>query len=267
MNVYSDTSVRLITGLKKNLPQGIILFGPNGIGLMAAATDIARAHTKETITIEPDSKGTIGIDIIRELYTMSRTRGARTIFIIDDADAMGREAQNALLKLLEEPVSSVSFILTSHTPDRLLETIRSRVLHYGLTTISTGQSNALLDTLKVTDPTARAQLLFIAEGLPAALTTHARTPKLFTERSAMIRDARSFLQGTREDRLIITARYKDRLDALALVSDMQKLLRRSHESSLSHADADTLDGLLETEAALIENASVRLSLTALALAF
>jgi len=263
---YSDTTKRVVGQLKKELGQGVLLHGPAGIGLKFAATDIARAHTKEIITIEPDAKGTISIDVIRELYTVGRSKGNTTIFLIDDADAMGREAQNALLKLLEEPIASLHFILTSHVPERLLETIRSRVAQYVLTPISTTQSAALLKELAVTDPTKLAQLLFIAEGMPAALTRYAERPKVFEARAVTVRDAREFLQGSREDRLILTSRYKDRLQALNLVRDMFKLLRRSVESNPRADSMNSFDELLAVETALIENASVRLSLTSLALA-
>lgn len=263
---YSAATQRIVDLLSKELGQGVLLHGPEGIGLKFAAQAIARQHTKEIITLEPDTKGTISIDRVRELYALGRSKAGTTIFLIDDADAMGREAQNALLKLLEEPVAAIRFILTSHTPERLLQTIRSRVAHYTITPISAAQSGSLLDGLKVTDPTKRAQLLFIASGLPAALSLYATTPKQFNERSLTVRDARTFLQGTREDRLVMTSAYKDRQQALSLIRDMLKLLRRSVETNPKSDSSDSLDLLLSSESALAENASVRLSLTSLALA-
>ena len=53
--------------------------------------------------------------------------GARAkVFIISDADSLGIEAGNALLKTLEEPPSYVYFILVTDRPERLLPTIASR---------------------------------------------------------------------------------------------------------------------------------------------
>ena len=46
--------------------------------------------------------------------------------IIDDADALLPEAQNALLKTLEEPPPASVFILVTSRPDVLLPTVRSR---------------------------------------------------------------------------------------------------------------------------------------------
>lgn len=52
--------------------------------------------------------------------------GARRAFVIEAADAMADESQNALLKTLEEPASFAHLILVSSEPEALLETVRSR---------------------------------------------------------------------------------------------------------------------------------------------
>jgi DNA polymerase-3 subunit delta' len=52
--------------------------------------------------------------------------GTRRVFIIDDAEDMTEQAQDALLKTLEEPPASTILILVSAYPDTLLATIRSR---------------------------------------------------------------------------------------------------------------------------------------------
>ncbi|HMC07441.1 MAG TPA: AAA family ATPase [Solirubrobacterales bacterium] len=52
--------------------------------------------------------------------------GERRVFVIEAADAMADESQNALLKTLEEPASFVHLLLISADPELLLETVRSR---------------------------------------------------------------------------------------------------------------------------------------------
>jgi DNA polymerase-3 subunit delta' len=52
--------------------------------------------------------------------------GEHRVFVVEAAEAMRDESQNALLKTLEEPPSSVHLILLSSEPDSLLETIASR---------------------------------------------------------------------------------------------------------------------------------------------
>ncbi|MCF8177241.1 MAG: DNA polymerase III subunit delta' [Sulfuritalea sp.] len=71
----------------------------------------------------------IRIDQIRELegfvLTGSHRNGNRVV-LVTEAEAMNAPAANALLKILEEPPSSVYFILVSSKPKSLLPTIRSR---------------------------------------------------------------------------------------------------------------------------------------------
>ena len=52
--------------------------------------------------------------------------GERRVFVIEDADAMAEESQNALLKTLEEPPPFAHLVLVSAEPEALLETVRSR---------------------------------------------------------------------------------------------------------------------------------------------
>lgn len=71
----------------------------------------------------------IRIDQIRELeafvFVGSHRNGNRVV-LVTEADAMNASAANALLKILEEPPSSVYFILVSSNSKSLLPTIRSR---------------------------------------------------------------------------------------------------------------------------------------------
>jgi DNA polymerase-3 subunit delta' len=74
-------------------------------------------------------RGVITADEIRRVsrFLSLRTHdGGYRVVIVDPADDMNRNAANALLKNLEEPPSKVLFILISHSPGRLLPTIRSR---------------------------------------------------------------------------------------------------------------------------------------------
>lgn len=74
----------------------------------------------------------ISIDQIRELVGKSAfapVMSTTKVCIIEDIDRMGEAAANSFLKLLEEPPSGWVFILVATSPDRLLTTILSRVVH------------------------------------------------------------------------------------------------------------------------------------------
>src|SRR5699024_4067201 len=72
------------------------------------------------------------INQIRRLVEFSaRTahHGGARVVLIAPAEALNRNAQNALLKTLEEPGDGLVLLLVSHQPSLLLPTIRSRCQH------------------------------------------------------------------------------------------------------------------------------------------
>lgn len=66
------------------------------------------------------------IDNIIKTINVSPLESKRKIIIIDDCDKMGMEAQNALLKTLEEPPSYINMILITSNTKALIPTILSR---------------------------------------------------------------------------------------------------------------------------------------------
>src|SRR5512143_2151164 len=74
----------------------------------------------------------IVVDQIRELVdrrlALKRFEGRCRVVIVDPADAMNPQAQNALLKTLEEPPEDTVLALVASAPDALLPTVRSRCL-------------------------------------------------------------------------------------------------------------------------------------------
>lgn len=74
----------------------------------------------------------IPIDRVRQVSSFFQETAAETgiwrVCIIDSADELNRNSENAILKLLEEPPSNTLFILISSAPGILLPTIRSRCM-------------------------------------------------------------------------------------------------------------------------------------------
>jgi len=74
----------------------------------------------------------IPVDRVRQVAGFFQETAAETgtwrVCIIDSADELNRNSENAILKLLEEPPSNTLFILISSAPGRLLPTIRSRCM-------------------------------------------------------------------------------------------------------------------------------------------
>lgn len=98
-------------------------------GACSSCRRIERGTHPDVILIEPDEKLSIKVEPIREVIRKAAYRpfdGRRRVVIVEPADALEPFAQNALLKILEEPPSASVFVLVTAQPDVLLPTVRSR---------------------------------------------------------------------------------------------------------------------------------------------
>ena len=141
---------------ERNAPHAYLLEGPEGSGKKTLALWLAEAlncRNEEAIPcgrcrfcrtiaamqspdvfwigmLENTAKKSIGVDEIRAIaetiYLLPNDLETK-IYIIPDADTMTTQAQNAFLKLLEEPPSYVLFLLLCENRYALLPTVRSRV--------------------------------------------------------------------------------------------------------------------------------------------
>lgn len=91
-------------------------------------------HCDYEIVRSSSASGAIPIDEIRALKEKAirlPTEADGMVFLLEKGDCMFSQAQNAFLKLFEEPPDGVLFLMTCQTRMKLLETIRSRafILH------------------------------------------------------------------------------------------------------------------------------------------
>ena len=110
----------------------------------------------------------IVVDDIREIGAflhLTAAEGGWRVVIVDGADAMNRNAGNALLKILEEPPRRTLLLLVAHSPGRLLPTIRSRCRQMKLMPLSNGNVRLLLDRYcPALDDDTTATIVDLAEG-------------------------------------------------------------------------------------------------------
>lgn len=100
------------------------------------------------------------VEHARELRERAQTRavhGERRIFIIV-TPTMTNEAQNALLKTLEEPPADAVFFFVVASPETLLPTVRSRVRTLSLGTVKASEAISTASFLKAT-PEKRLEML------------------------------------------------------------------------------------------------------------
>lgn len=98
-------------------------------GECAACRSILENRDPDVITVSRGERVTLGVEQLRsvmeELYVTPNWHEDK-VYIIEDAQTMTVQAQNALLIALEEPPRHVRFILLCTEPEAMLETIRSR---------------------------------------------------------------------------------------------------------------------------------------------
>jgi DNA polymerase-3 subunit delta' len=161
-------------------PHALLLTGPAGMGKGTVAqwlaarvldlpTDKLDAYPHFLQITSPDGKG-ISIDAIRELehvlaLKIPGTKSVSRVIVINDAHLLTTEAQNSLLKTLEEPPEGTILLLTSSQQEALLPTIRSRVQTIEVNKPATNELQAAL-TAHGLAVSRLQQVLALSGGLP-----------------------------------------------------------------------------------------------------
>ncbi len=111
----------------------MLFAGPPGVGKTTAAMALARElfgeHWRENY-METNASDERGIDVIRsKIKDFARTKpigGKFKIIFLDEADALTRDAQQALRRTMEIYSSTCRFILSCNYPSKIIEPIQSR---------------------------------------------------------------------------------------------------------------------------------------------
>jgi DNA polymerase-3 subunit delta' len=234
---------------------GTDLLPIDACGKCAACTRIVRGMHPDVLLIAPGDSGSIKIDTVRDAIDRSAYRpfeGRRRVVIIDEADALVPQAQNALLKTLEEPPSASIFILVTSKPDALLPTVLSRCPRLRFRALEPGEVAAALIRKGRSEHEARA-VAAAAEG-SIAQALEASAGELVESREVAARvlrqvadtsDPRRRLEGARDLLPKPTSSAADRdqvaryLRAMAsLVRDVALLGTGAGQSALANPDAE-----------------------------
>lgn len=270
--IYNPHTRELIDAVAKHPAHATLLVGEEGVGLFAVAqhlagTNLAGIVSPTNVDGETDDsqKGAIRITQIRNLITDTRGKSTKPqVFIIDNADHMNIPAQNAFLKLLEEPGRNIRFILTAHDPQRLLPTIISRVQSIPIRRLSDKQSRDMIEQLGVRDSQKINQLLFLASGRPALIHRLVRDETLFQKNAAVITDARKLLEAKPSEKILIATRYSsDREQALALIAHAQTIVAHSLRRQPSKDLISRADELSASYEHILANGNLKLQLLSL----
>jgi DNA polymerase-3 subunit delta' len=150
-----------------------------------------------SILVEED-RSQIRVDQIRELQrqlVLAPLESRCRVALLTDFEQANEEAQNALLKTLEEPSSQAVLLLTAESGDRLLPTILSRCEVVGLKPVPTAAIRASLIERGVA-PAQAALLSALAGGRPGTAFALQEDGARLAERQAFLEDLRHQLGET-----------------------------------------------------------------------
>ena len=146
----NEQIIKTLNGLldKESPPHVFLLHGPTGCG----KTTIARIIAKRLGCVgsdykEVDTADFRGIDSVREIRKNSMFKpmeGNVRVWVLDEIHKMTGDAQNALLKILEDTPSHVFFILCTTQPEKLLSTIKGRCSKLQVKSLTEVQMSSLL---------------------------------------------------------------------------------------------------------------------------
>jgi len=133
--VGQEEIIKKVQGLTKslNIPH-LMLAGPAGTGKSTLALIIVRElfgiHWKENY-LELNASDERGIDVVRQkVKDFARTKALKDIpfkvIFLDEADALTREAQQALRRTMENYTTTCRFILSCNYSSRIIDPIQSR---------------------------------------------------------------------------------------------------------------------------------------------
>jgi DNA polymerase-3 subunit delta' len=203
------------------LPHALLLAGPEGVGKRRFAMALGASLLCQALSnglacgrcrgcllmaagthpdwswLAPEERGkAIKIDQVRDLVeSMAQTaqQGGRKLAVLAPAEAMNRNAANALLKTLEEPSGRALLLLISDSPARLLPTIRSRCQRLDFPVPAANEASAWLAPL-AGDP-ARMALAMAEAGDRPLLARQLLESDGLEQRQEMTRTLTAVLDG------------------------------------------------------------------------
>jgi DNA polymerase-3 subunit delta' len=138
------------------------------------------------------------------IHEMARlpVEGRHRVAVIEGAHRMNEDAQNALLKTLEEPPAGATLILCADEPERLLPTVRSRAATLRLGPLGIRAIEGLLGERGI-DPPRAARLARLAGGRPGLALAYAAAPQAVDAREEISRTLLDLIPENRSRRLAI----------------------------------------------------------------
>lgn len=284
--LHPQTDKKLASALQHHT-HALLLIAPHGAGkgsvLHKLTADILGVTPEKLenegryLRIEPDGKS-VTIDQVRSLqhFLTLKTTGTaqiRRVITIEQADTMTRDAQNALLKTLEEPPADTMIILSAAQAEDILPTIHSRAQTITLTPPTKQQVVAYFTEQGAT--IEHVERLYDISGGHMGLLSSLIAEDTENSLIQAIEAAKQLLRKSTFERLaLVDALSKQKDETVVLLTALKRMCRAALEqaahkderSATTKAWHSRLQAVLAAEEALGRNANLKLLLTDLFLA-
>ncbi|WP_430418464.1 DNA polymerase III subunit delta' [Phenylobacterium sp.] len=235
---FAYRAARRLLGAPADLDYGVLGVDP---GHPVARQVAARSHP-DLLVLEregPDGKPrkVIPVDDARKLaefFSKSPASAPHRVAIVDAADDLNVNAANAILKTLEEPPPRGVLLMTSHSPGRLLPTIRSRCRRLAFQPLGIGPTTDFVSARTDLGHEEAQRLAEMADGAPGLALSLAASNALAMDDAA--RDLLADLPRVDESRaLSIAEKFRGGEGPAQFALLFDRLADRVHRLSVDRA--------------------------------
>lgn len=262
--ILNPKSREFLDAYLKQPTHTLLLTGMKGMGLTTVAKVLAHEIAgMDVVIIEPtlhaqQKTANINVSDVKSIQkVLQNKRRAPLVVIMDEADKMTATTPETLLKLLEEPVENVYFILITHNMFNIPSTIisRSQIIHF-----LPADCNEL--TEKIKPVTKKSQIEFMAKGLPAETVRLLEDEEYFRTKARLFEDVKKFINSTTYERLISVSKLKDRLQVVDFINTLSKVTTLMVAKTGKVESLKLLSDVLER---VVKNGNIKAQLTYLAI--
>ena len=248
-------NTKKIEFLKKinNIPHAMLFSGPELIGKKKIALEFIKSiFCKEScqncyscksidsnsfpdLNIVEPIEGNIAIEelrnFIQKLSLKSYNNGLK-VGIINDAHLMKKDAQNALLKTLEEPKGGTLIILISHHPEMILKTVRSRLINMKFSLASNKEIEDYLISLGASEEKAK-EITLISSGQVGKAVNFYNDPLKVNFLRESIEDIISLTKSEMYKRFEYAKKFKEENDKIVEILEIwERFFRKEMMSKI-----------------------------------
>lgn len=238
------------------------LFGAElvGAGDPDAVRRAVAGNHPDLVLVAPEGRTAITVDQARSIVSasvLSPLEAESKVFLIEEASMLNDEAANALLKTIEEPIASTSFILVADSEFDLPATIASRCRTIVFGRVSEADIAAGLEAQGI-DPERATEAARISGGRPGLALALASEPAVAAYREAWLsvpasltdhpgdayRAATKVLEATEPLLAAVKARQEADIEQHHPYGDIPKAVQdRQHRELARASDALYVTGL------------------------